>query len=93
MNFYLNLLDDFVREPDENQSIGIILCSERDRFEVEYALRGLSTPVGVSQYQLTKILPKELQDKLPNVASLEQELMKELREIKDEKKTEIEESV
>ena len=41
MNFYLNLLDDFVREPHENPSIGIILCSERGRFEVEYALRGV----------------------------------------------------
>ncbi|HEX4045019.1 MAG TPA: PDDEXK nuclease domain-containing protein, partial [Gammaproteobacteria bacterium] len=49
MNFYLNLLDDFVREPHENPSIGIILCSERDRFEVEYALRGINKPVGVSE--------------------------------------------
>lgn len=93
MNFYLNLLDDFVREPDENPSIGIILCSERDRFEVEYALRGLNSPVGVSQYQLTKILPKELKDKLPNVANLERELMRELREIKNEEKAYIKENV
>jgi len=48
MNFYLNLLDDYVREPGENPSIGIILCTERDYFEVEYALRGLDKPVGVS---------------------------------------------
>ena len=43
MNFYLNLLDDFVKEEHENPSIGIILCTERDSFEVEYALRGLDT--------------------------------------------------
>ncbi len=82
MNFYLNLLDDFVREPGENPSIGIILCSGRDRFEVEYALRGLEKPMGVSEYQLTKILPKGLQDKLPNVGSLEKELERELSDIK-----------
>lgn len=78
MNFYLNLLDDFVREPHENPSIGIILCSERDRFEVEYALRGVKNPVGVSEFKLSKSLPKELSDKLPNVKELEAELMREL---------------
>ncbi len=39
MNLYLNLLDDFVREEGENNSIGIILCADKDKFEVEYALR------------------------------------------------------
>jgi len=71
MNFYLNLLDDFVRVEGENPSIGIILCSERDRFEVEYALRGIDKPVGVSQFQLTRKLPKELQNKLPDPENLE----------------------
>ncbi len=78
MNFYLNLLDDYVREPDENPSIGIILCSERDRFEVEYALRGTDKPVGVSEYKLTRTLPKELIDKLPDPKYLEDELLKEM---------------
>ncbi len=84
MNFYLNLLDDFVREPDENPSIGIILCSERDKFEVEYALRGLNKPVGVSEFRLTKILPAELQDKLPRVDEIENEIRKGLRTVNDE---------
>jgi len=78
MNFYLNLLDDFVREPHENPSIGIILCSERDRFEVEYALRGSKNPVGVSEFQLSKSLPKELVNKLPNPRELEEELLRDL---------------
>lgn len=79
MNFYLNLLDEFVREPHENPSIGIILCSERDRFEVKYALRGVNNPVGVSEFQLSKSLPKELCDKLPNLRELEVELLRELQ--------------
>lgn len=78
MNFYLNLLDDFVREPHENPSIGIILCTERDRFEVEYALRGVRNPVGVAEFRLSKSLPKELFDKLPDPKKLEQEIMREL---------------
>jgi len=83
MNFYLNLLDDFVREPGENPSIGIILCTERDYFEVEYALRGLEKPVGVADYLLTQDLPEALRSKLPDAKLLEQELRKELGE-KDE---------
>ncbi len=77
MNFYLNLLDDFVREPHENPSIGIILCSERDRFEVDYALRGLKNPVGVAEFRLCKTLPAEFSDKLPNPKELESEILKE----------------
>lgn len=78
MNFYLNLLDDYVREPGENPSIGIILCSERKRFEVEYALRGMDKPVGVSEFRLTKMLPAEWSDKLPDPAVLESEILREL---------------
>ena len=65
MNFYLNLLDDSVRLPEENPSIGIILCKDRNRLEVEYALRGIRKPIGVSKYRLTKKLPKKLTKLLP----------------------------
>lgn len=78
MNFYLNLLDDFVREKDENPSIGIILCADRDHFEVEYALRGIQKPVGVAGYRLTNKLPKTLAGKLPDAGKLKCEIMKEL---------------
>ena len=84
MNFYLSLLDDFVKEPDENPSIGIILCSEKDRFEVEYALRGIQKPVGVSEFKLTRTLPKELINKLPDAKFLEDELLKEMAVITEE---------
>lgn len=81
MNFYLNLLDDYVREAHENPSIGIILCKERDHFEVEYALRGIDKPVGVSGYQLSKTLPPELYNKLPDPKLLEEQIRKEMGEI------------
>lgn len=84
MNFYLNLLDDYVREPHENPSIGIILCSERNHFEVEYALRGINKPVGVSEFRLSKTLPAELVDKLPNPNELEMEILRELGEGNEE---------
>ncbi len=89
MNFYLNLLDDFVREAHENPSIGIILCSERDHFEVEYALRGTRNPVGVAEFRLSKSLPKELFDKLPDPKKLEQEIKRELLENEYENDNEV----
>lgn len=78
MNFYLNLLDDFVKEPHENPSIGIILCSERSKFDVEYALRGIDKPVGVAGYQLTRDVPEKLKDSLPNAKQLEEKILFEL---------------
>ncbi len=78
MNFYLNLLDDFVREPDENPSIGIILCADRNRVDVEYALRGIDKPMGVAGYSLTHDLPKDLAGKLPDAKQIEAEILREL---------------
>ncbi len=78
MNYRLNLLDDLVKEPWENPSIGIIVCSERDRIDVEYTLRGIDKPMGVAEFKLTPTLPKELAHKLPNPKELETEILKEL---------------
>jgi predicted nuclease of restriction endonuclease-like (RecB) superfamily len=51
MNFYLEVLDDTVRMPHENPSIGIILCAEKDDLEVEYSLRSQNKPIGVAEYK------------------------------------------
>lgn len=85
MNFYLNLLDDFVKEPHENPSIGIILCSERSKFDVEYALRGIDKPVGVAGYELTRDIPDKLKDALPAPEELEEKILFELELDKDHK--------
>lgn len=76
MNFYLNLLDNLVRLPEENQSLGIILCKNRDQLEVEYALRGIIKPIGISEYKLTKKLPKEFTKTLPTPEMLKKGLEK-----------------
>ena len=57
MNYYLSLLDRIERRKDENRSIGIILCAEKDRVEVELALEDMGKPIGVADYQL--IVPKD----------------------------------
>jgi len=81
MNFYLNLLDDKVRLKDENPSIGIILCKEKDNIVVEYALRNIDKPVGVAKYYLTKKLPPKLLKQLPAPSVIE----KKLKELEKEK--------
>ncbi|PKN01593.1 MAG: DUF1016 domain-containing protein [Elusimicrobia bacterium HGW-Elusimicrobia-1] len=70
MDFYLNLLNDKERAPDDKPSIGIILCAEKDDVEVEYALRTKANPIGVATYQLQSKLPGEFKGKLPTAKQL-----------------------
>jgi predicted nuclease of restriction endonuclease-like (RecB) superfamily len=65
MQFYLTALDRQVRQEDEAPSIGIILCKEKRRTIVEYALHDARKPIGVATYKITKTLPKELKGQLP----------------------------
>ena len=70
MQFYLAALDRQVREKGENPSIGIILCKEKNRTIVEYALQDGRKPIGVATYQIVKRLPKELKGQLPGPAEI-----------------------
>jgi predicted nuclease of restriction endonuclease-like (RecB) superfamily len=65
MQFYLTTLDRQVRMEEENPSIGIILCKEKKRTIVEYALHNAHKPIGVATYKITKTLPKALKGELP----------------------------
>ena len=66
MQFYLSALNDMAKLPDENPSIGIILCKEKSRTIVEYALKDTKKPIGVSTYRLTNKLPRKLKKYLPS---------------------------
>ena len=70
MDFYLNLLNDRESGPDDNPSIGVILCAEKDDVEVEYALRTKRNPIGVAEYHLQSRLPADLKGKLPTARQL-----------------------
>ena len=70
MDFYLNVLNEKERATDDNPSIGIILCAEKDDVEVEFALKSKVNPIGVAEYQLKPTLPKELKGKLPTAKEL-----------------------
>ncbi len=75
MNFYCSAADDLLRSEVEQPTIGLILCRESGkRTTVEYALRNIQTPLGVSEYVLTHILPDNLKNILPTTEQLEREL-------------------
>lgn len=57
MNFYLSLLNKLEKSENENQSIGIILCADKDHLDVEIALQDINKPIGLAEYQL--LLPKD----------------------------------
>lgn len=65
LDFYLQLIDEQLKQNDDNPTIGILLVPEKNHLEVEYALKSANKPIGVSEYILSKKLPKELEGKLP----------------------------
>lgn len=66
LDFYLQLIDEQLKQPDDKPSIGILLVPYKDHLEVEYALRTASKPIGIAEYSLSKKLPNELKGKLPS---------------------------
>jgi len=79
MDFYLNLLNEREKAVDDNPSIGIILCAEKDDMVVEFSLKTKMNPIGVAEYQLTKRLPRELKGKLPSERELKTALLSATR--------------
>jgi predicted nuclease of restriction endonuclease-like (RecB) superfamily len=76
MNFYLSAVDDLLRHPDDKPTIGLLLCKEKDKVVVEYALRDVAKPIGVAQWEtrLVESLPEGLKGSLPTVEEIEAEL-------------------
>jgi predicted nuclease of restriction endonuclease-like (RecB) superfamily len=77
MHFYLNVVDDQLRDPEDHPSIGLILCRSKNAVVAEYALRGVQSPMGVAEYRVTdatELLPAELRDALPSLEAVRAEL-------------------
>jgi hypothetical protein len=72
------VVDDRLKHENDQPTIGLILCQEKDRVLAEYSLRDIQKPIGVSEYELTSILPETLKSSLPTVEEIEAELSREL---------------
>ncbi|WP_341816767.1 YhcG family protein [Wolbachia endosymbiont (group A) of Agelastica alni] len=76
MNFYLSAVDDLLRQPDDNPSIGLILYRSKVGVVAEYALRDMNKPIGLAEYRITENLPENIKTALPTIEELEAELSK-----------------
>lgn len=77
LNFYLSAVDSQIKSTNDNPTIGIVLCKNKDRIIAEYALRSMMKPMGVSEYKLSRTIPVKLRKALPSVKEIEAELKKE----------------
>lgn len=77
LNFYLSAVDDKLKQENDQPSIGIVLCRDKNNVEVEFSLRGMSQPIGVSEFNLTETLPEYLKSSLPTIEEIEKGLEKE----------------
>ncbi len=74
LNFYLSAVDSLLKQSDDKSTIGLILCRDKNNIEAEFALRDMNKPMGVSEFNLTEILPEELKSSLPTIEEIENEL-------------------
>jgi predicted nuclease of restriction endonuclease-like (RecB) superfamily len=80
LNLYLSAVDDLLRHPDDQPTIGLLLCRKKNKLVAEYALRGLDQSIAVAEWQtrLTESLPEDLRGSLPSIEEIEAELAGDL---------------
>ena len=74
LNFYLSAVDSLLKRDDDQPTIGLLLCRDKDNIEVEFALRDMNKPMGVSEYTLVEALPDNLKGAMPTVQEIERDL-------------------
>lgn len=74
LNFYLSAVDGILKRPDDNPSIGLLLCKSKNDLVAEYALKDMSKPIGVSEYKITSCLPDDLSKQLPSVEDIQRRI-------------------
>jgi len=79
LNFYLSAVDSQIKAPDDNPTIGLLLCKKQNRLVAEYALRDTNKPIGVAEYRLVASLPKNFRSSLPSIKEIEAEFTAETR--------------
>ncbi|GAB1232611.1 hypothetical protein UT4_10770 [Ferrigenium sp. UT4] len=74
LNFYISAVDEILKAEQDHPTIGILICKSKKDTVVEYALRNINKPIGVSEYTITQNLPEELKSSLPSIEEIEAEL-------------------
>ena len=76
LNFYVTAVDKQLRDENDNATIGLLICKDKDEIIAEYSLTDLTKPLGISSYELQKILPDNFKSHLPSIEMVEEELKK-----------------
>lgn len=74
LNFYVSAVDGILKSEQDNTTIGILICKSKNDTVVEYALKDVHKPIGVSEYIITRNLPDEFKSSLPSIEEIEAEL-------------------
>lgn len=82
LNFYLSAVDSLLKRADDQPTIGLLLCRDKNNIEVEFALRDMNKPMGVSEYTLVEALPDNLKGAMPTVEEIENDLQ-QLQDVDD----------
>ena len=76
LNFYLSAVDGLIKHPEDNPSIGLLLCKSKNDLVAEYALKDMSKPIGVSEYKITSSLPENLSKQLLSIEDIQRRIKK-----------------
>ncbi|HAO07250.1 MAG TPA: DUF1016 domain-containing protein, partial [Chryseobacterium sp.] len=76
LNFYVTAVDKKLRDENDNATVGMIICKDKNEIIAEYSLTDLHKPLGISSYELNKILPENFKSHLPSIEEVENELKK-----------------
>lgn len=74
LNFYVTAVNKNMKSKQDNQTIGILICKDKDDVVAEYSLDNVSQPIGIARYELTKVLREEFKSSLPTIEEIEKEL-------------------
>ncbi len=74
LSFYLSAANDLLKHPTDNPTIGLLICKDKNDIVAEYALKNINQPIGVSEYQLTKLFPRDFESSLPTIEEIENQL-------------------
>ena len=77
LSFYLSAANELLKHPLDNPTIGLIICKNKNNIVAEYALNNINHPMGITEYELTKIFPEEFKSSLPTIEEIENELNNE----------------
>lgn len=74
LSTYVSSVNHLLKGENDNPTIGILICKDKDKIVAEYSLENYNIPLGISSYELNKLLPKELKNSLPSIEELERKL-------------------